>query len=136
MERLLTMDQELFRWIQAKLTNPFLDQVMPWFSHNRLFVPLAVLAGAWLIWKGRVRAVVCLLMLGIVVAIGDGFICSNLKEAVARPRPPTGEEMASSDASSPQKLRNDSFPSSHAANWFSAAMVLFLSGADAKKASI
>jgi 4-amino-4-deoxy-L-arabinose transferase-like glycosyltransferase/membrane-associated phospholipid phosphatase len=151
MHWLQTLDIDLFRFANLKLANPVFDVVMPFLSGNRLFIPLLVLVAALLLWKGRVRGLVCLAMAIVVLALGDGFISRNMKHAVGRPRPflalsdvrrpdrpkRTGEtpgaEAPASAANGAAQERNagmgspsGSMPSSHAANWFAAAMVAFI----------
>jgi membrane-associated phospholipid phosphatase len=129
------------------LINPVFDVVMPFASGNALFRPLLLLAGILVIWKGRARGVVCVLMLALILPLGDGLICNTIKHAVARPRPfvvmpdvhrpgrnPGSDSMASSRMSDGEKPKqpyysgNDyaSLPSAHAANWFAATMILFI----------
>src|SRR5690242_10916473 len=85
------LDVALFRWINLGLSNPAFDVLMPFASGDgwsrALFFSLAACAGVLLLWKGGSRGWVCLLMLGLVLAIGDGFVCNTLKHAVGRPRP-------------------------------------------------
>ncbi len=124
MNWLQSLDADLFCFVRTKLSNPFFDLVMPWLSRNELFPPLVALLAILMIWKGRIRGLVCLVVLGIVLAIGDGFICRTLKEAVARPRPQ--KAMTDPTAQPALRVKTDSLPSSHAANWFSAAVVLLI----------
>jgi membrane-associated phospholipid phosphatase len=147
MDWLQTLDAELFRFINLRLINPVCDVVMPFASGNALFRPLLLLAGILLLWKGRARGRVCLLMLVLILPLGDGLICNNIKHALGRPRPfvvmpevhrpgrnPGSLSMAPAPASGdgqtalPSYARGDygSMPSAHAANWFAAAMILFI----------
>ena len=150
MHWLTTLDTELFRWINEGLSNPVLDVVMPFLSGNAFFFPVLVLVGALVVWKGRTRGVVCAAMLLVVIAIGDGQICRNLKRAIARQRPfqalsnvrSPGQTVPAISTNttaiampvtagvavtaSPGKGPSGSMPSSHAANWFSAAMVALI----------
>jgi undecaprenyl-diphosphatase len=142
MEWLLTIDQRLFRCINIELSNSFFDSVMPPLSGNSLFVPLAALAAVALAWKGRTRGVICIFMLILVTAIGDGFICRTVKAAVARPRPyvviPEARmpkmfgTPSTMDSSTPGRAETygksayRAMPSSHAANWFAGAMVMLI----------
>lgn len=123
MHWLYTLDVELFRFINLTLMNPVFDRVMPFLSGNSLFVP-ALLAGAILLaWKGGARGRLCLLMLILVAAVGDGFICNTLKHAVGRERPflvlPDVHCLVG-------KSGSGSMPSAHAANWFAATMVVLI----------
>jgi len=123
MQWLQSMDVDLFRTMNLNWANPFLDRIMPFFSGNDLFVPVVVLLGLMLIWKGGTRGRLCVLMLVLVVAIGDGFICNTLKHVVGRERPC----IALPDARCLEgKSGSGSFPSAHAANWFSATLVALI----------
>ncbi len=117
------LDVALFRFINQTLSNPLFDAVMPWLSGNPLFVPLVVLVAAALIWRGRGKAGLFLLLLALAVGATDGLVCNTLKHALGRVRPCTALENV-------HLLVNcgsgGSMPSSHAANWFAMMMVAFL----------
>ena len=120
---LQSIDTALFRFINGKLGNPLLDAVMPQFSSNAWFIPLLLLGGGWLLWKGGVRARLLVLMLALVLGLGDSLVINRVKKAVARPRP--GQEIA--DA----RLRvgrggSGSMPSSHSSTWFAATLITFV----------
>src|SRR6516162_5890940 len=91
MHWLQTLDVGLFRFINGTLSNSIFDQIMPFVSGDERSFPLfrlgLVLAAAWFICKGGARGRVCLLMLLVAVAVGDGLVCNTIKHAVARPRP-------------------------------------------------
>src|SRR5215471_155717 len=118
-----TLDTELFRLINSGLSNGFCDAVMPWLSGNSLFVPALVVSGLAMLCKGRLRGVLCVLMLALIVSTGDGLICNTLKHAVNRPRPFLELTEVHCLAG---KSGSGSMPSSHAANWFAATMVTLL----------
>ena len=147
MHWLQSLDAELFRFINLTLVNPVLDVGMPFASHSSLFAPLLVLALVLLVWKGRARGILCVLMLALILPLGDGMVCNTLKHAIARPRPYAAlpevhrpGASASSDRMAPPPPAPDapatppsyppgsltSMPSAHAANWFAAAMILFI----------
>ena len=147
MHWLQTLDTELFRFINLTLVNPVLDVGMPLASHNPLFGPLLAVALVLLVWKGRARGALCVLMLALILPLGDGMVCNTLKHAIERPRPYAAladvhrpGSNASSDSMAPpappQATRTvpptyppgslTSMPSSHAANWFAATMILFI----------
>src|SRR5690606_18921561 len=90
---------------------------------NPLFYPVLLVVALLLIFKGGTRGRLCAIMLLTVIAIGDGIICSGLKDAFDRPRPFTVIEDANLLLG---KGGSGSMPSSHAANWFSAAVVVFI----------
>ena len=89
MHWLQTLDIELFRLVNLTLINPVFDAVMPLASSNAFFPPLLVVALILLVWKGRARGAVCVLMLALAIALGDGLVCKNLKHLVGRARPET-----------------------------------------------
>jgi membrane-associated phospholipid phosphatase len=123
MDWLQALDVGLFRFINITLSNPVFDRVMPFVSGNPLFFPVLAVAAALLIWKGRARAIICMLMLAVIVSLGDGLICRTMKEAVGRERPFWVLHDAHCLLG---KTRSGSMPSSHAANWFAATMVALI----------
>jgi undecaprenyl-diphosphatase len=147
MHWLQTLDTNLFLFCNRSLANPFCDWLMPGLSGSNgmknEFIALAVLAGVAMLVFGKSRARVCVLLMVVVVATNDGLICNTIKHAVGRPRPfvtlpqarvfgrlgdgyvppvldQNGVNLAANQGS------HSSMPSSHAANWFAATMVLFL----------
>src|ERR1019366_8520498 len=147
MDWLHSLDIELFRFLNRRLINPVFDLVMPLASSNALFQPLLLVAGMLLIWKGRARGTVCLLMLLFAIALSDGLVCKNIKHLVGRERPETalsgvhrpGTSAYSANPSPPASSQQEnatpapeaksddaSMPSSHAANCFAATLILFI----------
>ena len=123
MQWLQNLDADLFRLINQRLSHPFLDGIMPFFSGNAFFIPVLVLAGLLLVWKGRLRGLISVTLLVLVIWLGDSFICNTIKHAVDRPRP----FLTFSDAHVlVGRGRSGSMPSSHAANWFAATMVMLI----------
>lgn len=141
MQSLQTLDLAIFRFINGKLANPVFDQVMPLLSGNAFFYPILFLTGLLLIWKGGRRGLVCVLLLALILPLGDGWICRVIKRTVERPRPyvvltevrqPGAKtqtmEQSRAKYANPAKrgMTRGSMPSSHAANWFAAAMIAFI----------
>jgi len=123
MSWLQAVDTALFRFVNQSLANPVFDWLMPRLAGHSLFVPVLLVFGVWLIWKGGRRGRLFVFFLALAILLGDSLICNTIKKAVARPRPC----IALSDARSLVGCtRSGSMPSSHAANWFAAAMVCFL----------
>ena len=147
MQWLQTLDTHLFLFFNRSLVNPFFDWLMPILSGSAGtkigLVVLMIVVGVALLCFGNRRARLCVLLMTLVMATNDGLICNTLKHAVARTRPfvtlpearlfgnvgkgyiapefnAEGEDMAA------KKGSRNSMPSSHAANWFAATMVLFL----------
>ena len=147
MHWLQTLDTNLFLFVNQSLANPFFDWLMPVLSGGNGvkggFLLLAFAAGLALLWFGNRRSRLFVLLMVLIVATNDGLLCNTIKHAVARPRPfvtlpearvfgnvgegyvppeinQYGVDMAASKGS------RNSMPSSHAANWFAATMVVFL----------
>ena len=119
----LALDVSLFRFINDTLSNPLFDAVMPWLSGNRLFIPAAILVGAFLIWRDRVKGTLFLVVLAAAIAVTDGWLCNIVKDAVGRQRPCLvleGARVLLGCSSS------GSLPSSHTANWCTTMAVAFL----------
>ena len=143
MHWLQTLDTRLFDFVNQSLANPVFDWLMPILSNNAFFFPVLFLLIVGLVWKGNARLRLCVLLLVLILPLGDSFICNTIKHAVARPRPfvtlpearlwgtigkgyippqinEYGVDLAANKGS------HTSMPSSHAANWFAATMILFL----------
>jgi len=143
MHWLQALDTSLFLFVNRSLSNSFFDWLMPVLSGNAFFFPAVFLLGVGLLWKGNARLRLCVLLLVLILPLGDTFICNTIKHAVARPRPfvtlpearqwgkigkgyippeagDSGVDMSASIGS------GTSIPSSHAANWFAATMILFI----------
>lgn len=125
MHWLQTLDVSLFHWVNPTLSNSFLDVLMPFCSGNAYFVPALVLVCIGLIWRGGVRGRVCVLMIVLAVGLGDGLICNTLKHLIGRPRP-FYDVLDAHVPASIGRTGSGSMPSSHAANWFAATMVVFI----------
>ena len=143
MHWLQALDTSLFLFVNRSLANPVFDWLMPILSGNAFFFPAVFLLGVGLLWKGNARLRLCVLLLVLILPLGDSFICNTIKHAVARPRPfvtlpearlfgrpGNGYIPPQINESSVDMAVNtggrDSLPSSHAANWFAATMILFL----------
>lgn len=122
MNWLLSLDTDLFVYLNSGLTHPFFDSLMSGVTEQSNWYP--VLAGAWIaliIWGGR-RGRMAAVMLVIAVALSDQICCSVLKPLVGRLRPCNAldaEQCRLLVGASSAK----SFPSAHAANSFAMATV-------------
>jgi 4-amino-4-deoxy-L-arabinose transferase-like glycosyltransferase/membrane-associated phospholipid phosphatase len=120
---LQSIDTALFRFVNQSLTNPVFDWLMPFLSGNPFFIPALVLGCAALIWFGGRRGRLAVLFLALVLALGDRYVCRTLKNATNRDRP----YLTLVDTRLRVKIGpSKSLPSSHAANWFAASMVLLI----------
>jgi membrane-associated phospholipid phosphatase len=143
MHWLQALDTSLFLFVNRSLANPVFDWLMPLLSNNAFFVPVLLLLVVGLLWQGNARLRLCVLLLVVILPLGDSLVCNTIKHAVARPRPfvtlpearlfgspgkgclPPQINESGMDLAANQGSRT-SMPSSHAANWFAATMILFL----------
>jgi membrane-associated phospholipid phosphatase len=117
-----SFDLTLFRWLNQSLANPVFDSVLPWFGNKGLLFPAAPILALLLWWRGSRRTRLCLLFLVLAVLLGDILVCGPLKHTIDRPRP---HAVLSDARLLTGRGQAGSMPSSHAANWFAAAAVLF-----------
>ena len=121
---LQSLDLSVLRFVRERLNNSFFDWLMPVLSGNVLFAPAVAIAAVLLVWKGGLRGRLCLLVLVIVILVGDMLICGSLKQVIGRMRPASPGALVELQIPTDHQP-NYSMPSSHAANLFSATMVLF-----------
>ncbi len=125
MHWLQSLDVTLFHWVNPALSSALLDVLMPFCSGNRFFVPVFVLICVSLAIWGGARGRLCILMLLLAVGLGDTLVCNTIKQLLHRPRPflaLAGVHVPDAIGRTP----SGSMPSSHAANWFAAAVVTFI----------
>jgi hypothetical protein len=120
---LQSVDVWLFRLINESWSNRLFDWLMPFLSDSPWFACVLILIALGLVVKGGARGRVCVLMLALALCLGNWLVGDSIKHAVGRLRP----FHVIMDA----HLRigmGDSFsmPSSHAANWFSATIILLV----------
>jgi len=120
---LQSIDVSLFRFINASLGNPVFDKLMPFLSDSPWLTCLFVVLAIFLVWKGGARGRVCALMLFLTICLGNWLMVDTIKNALARPRPfQTLPDVILRIG----KGGSFSLPSSHAANWFAATLVLLV----------
>lgn len=139
------MDQKILFLINREWTNSVLDSFMATMSSASAWVPVFVALALLTVVRAGFRGRAALLMIGLVVAVNNSFLCDPIKKTVGRARP--REAMADVrvvdlQKATPQMLavvqpadvritppgtsavRGHSFPSGHTVNNFSAATVL------------
>ncbi|MFM2294890.1 MAG: hypothetical protein RLZZ350_1303, partial [Verrucomicrobiota bacterium] len=123
MHWLQSLDTAAFRFVNSTLQNSLFDALMPFASGNIFSFTLLALAVLALLVKGNSRVRLMLLMLAIILPLGDSYICNTIKHAMLRLRP-----FAALDGVHQLVLagRDNSMPSSHAANWAAATMIVFI----------
>jgi 4-amino-4-deoxy-L-arabinose transferase-like glycosyltransferase/membrane-associated phospholipid phosphatase len=120
---LQAVDTALFRFVNQSLANPVFDWLMPKLAGQRLFIPVLLVIAFLLLWKGGRRGRLFLLCFGLGITLTDGLVCNTIKHAVGRTRPC----IALADTRCLIGCdHSGSMPSSHAANWFAAAIICFI----------
>lgn len=115
-EKIKGIDYQLFHFINQGLKNPFLDRWMPIITNMDSWMWLLVLGGiALFIFGGNKGRLVCILTI-VALLIADNLVSYILKPFFGRVRPLIPLELA--------HTVSPSFPSNHATNVFTLAMVL------------
>jgi undecaprenyl-diphosphatase len=125
METLNRLDTDAFLWLNGRHLN-WLDWVMYWISNREFWFPAYAALLVWLGWKFRRNAFGMAVTLGAAVALSDQLTSSVLKPFFHRLRPchePTIERLVYVVWECGGQF---GFASSHAANAFSFATVLYL----------
>jgi 4-amino-4-deoxy-L-arabinose transferase-like glycosyltransferase/membrane-associated phospholipid phosphatase len=127
MHWLQALDTRIFYFINHSMSNRFFDWLMPVLSGAdgvmKFFIPIIVLAALAAIFFGNTRARLCALLIVAAVAIGNPLVLNTIKHAVHRTRPCIALANANVLVG---KTNSGSMPSAHAANWFSAVMIVFI----------
>src|SRR5688572_1399227 len=113
-------DTAIFRWVHSLSGNAVVDFLVTIFNGGAWFKRVGIALGLLAIWKGSVRLRICMIFLGLALAMGDGVIIGGLKKAIERPRPYVQFEDLKPLG------RGDAFsmPSGHAANSMAMALVV------------
>lgn len=118
---LYSLDISIFYFINVDLSNIFFDKFFVLITTSKNWTILYIYFIGWFIWKGQKKGRIALLVLIIAIVFADQLSSAVIKELVGRLRPcwelqninllvPCGE--------------GKSFPSSHAVNSFTTAVVL------------
>jgi undecaprenyl-diphosphatase len=114
----LGIDRALFYWINGSWANPVLDVVMPFITAEESWFLPGMLVVIWLLWKGKRKGRLAVLVLAVAISISDQMSSSLLKPVFRRERPcRVLPEVRLLDRCG----KSYSFPSSHATNSFTAA---------------
>lgn len=123
MEALVRLDGEIIVWVQSALRGPWLDAFFTTLTNGRLFVgPLLALA-LLILWRGGAAGRWWVLAMAVAILLTDQLSSAVVKPLVGRTRPCFA--VAEVEALVRQ-ARSASFPSSHAANSFGVATLLWL----------
>jgi len=82
-----SLDQQVFLFFNADRNLPWLDTAWAVFSSLDLWLPLMILAGVLVAWRGGFRARAMLVTLLLSISIMEGGIINPLKKTISRQRP-------------------------------------------------
>jgi membrane-associated phospholipid phosphatase len=82
-----SLDQQVFLFFNAERNLPWLDTAWAVFSSLDLWLPLMILAGVLVAWRGGFRARAMLVTLLLSISIMEGGIINPLKKTISRQRP-------------------------------------------------
>lgn len=117
---LYQFDVLVFYFINHDLQNAFFDWLMPLISDGRKWFPLFGAVYVWLWWKGGQNGRMAAVLIIFVILLSDQLSSSVIKPLVQRQRPC----VALDNVNMLTGLKTSfSFPSSHAANSFAAALL-------------
>ena len=125
MEQLLAFDQWLYGLINGVGHHPWLDAVLVPWRHRDNWLWLYAALAVWLIYRFRLRGLYAVLAVGLTVGIADQLSSNVIKPAVERARPCRTDGLHTPGRTLVHCGGGYSFPSSHAANHFALAVVLF-----------
>ncbi len=126
-EKIQTLDEQAFLWVNLVWTHPWADQFflfltnmhkIPWVKWGLL--PLVLLV--WFYFKGR-QIYKVVVVLALMVALTDTLGYRVLKAHFDRPRPNNTAHLQG-ELRLPHSPQSGSFPSNHALNTFAGATVL------------
>lgn len=123
---LLHFDRHLFYFINHDLANSFFDSVMPWFRTPKNWIPLYVIAIAFLVWKFKKTGVVIIVFLALTAGFADFTSNHFIKLPVARLRPCRDAVVSKTDIVRVACGTGYSFPSIHAVDHFAVASLAIL----------
>jgi undecaprenyl-diphosphatase len=82
------MDKFLLLLINREWTNPLLDRLMATMTSFEVWLPILIIAGLFLLWRGNFQGRAFLLVTLITIGVTDGGFTQFAKKWINRPRPP------------------------------------------------
>jgi undecaprenyl-diphosphatase len=81
------MDKTLLLFINREWTNPFLDWLMATFTNFGVWMPILLIAGVLLLWRGNFKARSFVIVALLTISFTDGVFTQSMKKLINRPRP-------------------------------------------------
>ncbi|MCU0449439.1 MAG: phosphatase PAP2 family protein [Bernardetiaceae bacterium] len=125
LEQLRQFDLELFLWLN-QWHQPWLDPVMRFITDTDSWVPLYLLLVGWFIWRFKRRALAVVIVVALTITAADQFASGLMKPLVGRLRPCHERTVAPKVHLIKGCGGRFGFVSSHAANTFALATLLWL----------
>lgn len=125
-DALLRIDASVFFFINKSMANPVFDWLMPFITRQENWYPVFLLIIVGLLWKGGRQGRIVVLLLIPVIVLSDQMTSSLIKPWVDRMRPCEAYEALGTVRALIGVKTSPSFPSSHAANAFAAALFFAL----------
>lgn len=125
MSEILQWDEQLFQLINGSWHTSFLDAIMPYWRSKYLWMPLYIFIASFFLINFRKRGAFLILAIGLTVGTADYVSSTIIKKNVQRLRPCNTEILKDKVHLLVRCGSGYSFPSSHAANHFAMAVVLF-----------
>jgi undecaprenyl-diphosphatase len=125
LETISRLDRALFLWLNGQ-HHPALDGPMAYITGTATWVPLYALLVGWLVWHHRRRSVAVVVVIALAITLADQFASGLMKPLVGRPRPCHQPEIAGQVHTIVGCGGQFGFVSSHAANSFALATLIFL----------
>ncbi|MCA0238242.1 MAG: phosphatase PAP2 family protein [Bacteroidetes bacterium] len=122
MHALLSADAALFHFINSTLGNPVFDVLLPLFRERLLWAPLYVFLAAFFVLNYGKKGWMVVLIACLAVGLADFTSSTLIKKNVRRIRPCNDEIVQVQERV--HCGGGYSFPSSHAANHFAAAVMI------------
>ncbi|MEY2950530.1 MAG: hypothetical protein RLZZ248_1731 [Bacteroidota bacterium] len=126
MQTIISIDQQLFHWINDALSNSFLDWLMPFWRDKKFWIPFYLLGLIAIAKKFKVSTIYWVLFVALTVGLSDTMSSKIMKPTFERIRPCNTENMKQEVRILVPCGKGFSFTSSHATNHFAVAVfVLF-----------
>ena len=126
-EKINEWDQWLFIKINSNWSNPFLDSMMPWIREGKLWIPLYLFLGIFVLINFKAKGIWWCVFFICTVAITDLVAFYGFKINFERPRPCNDPAFFSSARLLLKECNGFGFVSNHAANHFGMAAFFFVS---------
>lgn len=127
LESLDKIDKAIFLFLNS-LHQDWLDPIMQLITSTTAWIPFYILIVFFLFWKFKKYALSILIAIGLSITLADQFTSSLMKPIFQRPRPCYDEEIENQVYNYVGCGGQYGFASSHAANTFALATLLWAVG--------